>query len=41
VLFLSGDVNALAQSGKVAPERALAKPVDLAELERRLLDCAS
>ena len=38
VLFLSGDLTELAQLGKVAPERALAKPVDLGELERRLLE---
>src|SRR6266511_5330115 len=38
VLFLSGDITELAQLSKVAPERALAKPVDLGELERRLLE---
>ncbi len=39
VLFLSGDVSQLAEPGNtpVARERVLVKPVELAELERRIL----
>ena len=39
VLFLSGDVSQLAQPGNtpVPRERVLVKPVELAELERRIL----
>ena len=40
VLFLSGDVSQLAEPGNtpVARERVLVKPVELAELERRILE---
>jgi C4-dicarboxylate-specific signal transduction histidine kinase len=40
VLFLSGDVSQLAESGNtpVPRERVLVKPVELAELERRILE---
>ena len=40
VLFLSGDVSQLAEAGNtpVARERVLVKPVELAELERRILE---
>ena len=40
VLFLSGDVSQLAQSGStpVPRERVLVKPVELLELERRILE---
>jgi CheY-like chemotaxis protein len=39
VLFLSGDVSQLAEPGNtpVPRERVLVKPVELAELERRIL----
>lgn len=39
VLFLSGDVSQLAQPGNtpVPRERVLVKPVELAELERRII----
>jgi signal transduction histidine kinase/CheY-like chemotaxis protein len=40
VVFLSGDLTQLAELGQnhgVPPERILAKPIDLAELERRIL----
>jgi DNA-binding response OmpR family regulator len=39
LLFLSGDVSQLAEPGNtpVARERVLVKPVELAELERRIL----
>ena len=42
VLFLSGDVSQLAQSGytPVPRERVLVKPVELFELERRILEFA-
>jgi len=42
VMFLSGDLFRLAESGgtPVGPERVLVKPVDLDELERRLLGFA-
>ena len=42
VLFLSGDVSQLAQSGNtpVPRERVLVKPVELFELERRILEFA-
>jgi len=42
VLFLSGDVSQLAEPGNtpVARERVLVKPVELAELERRILELA-
>lgn len=40
VLFLSGDVSQLAEPGNtpVARERVLVKPVELAEVERRILE---
>jgi CheY-like chemotaxis protein len=40
VLFLSGDISQLAEPGNtpVARERVLVKPVELAELERRILE---
>ena len=40
MLFLSGDVSQLAEPGNtpVARERVLVKPVELAELERRILE---
>jgi len=40
VLFLSGDVSQLAEPGNtpVPRERVLVKPVELAELERRILE---
>src|SRR4029077_10803675 len=40
VLFLSGDVSQLAEPGNapVARERVLVKPLELAELERRILE---
>ena len=43
MMFLSGDVFRLADSANipVAPERVLVKPVDLDELERRLLEFAT
>ena len=39
LLFLSGDVSQLAEPGNtpVARERVLVKPVELAELERRIV----
>ena len=39
VLFLSGDVSQLAEPGNtpVPRERVLVKPVELAELERRII----
>jgi hypothetical protein len=42
VLFLSGDVSQLAEPGNtpVPRERVLIKPVELAELERRILEFA-
>ncbi len=42
VLFLSGDISQLAEPGNtpVARERVLVKPVELAELERRILEFA-
>jgi CheY-like chemotaxis protein len=42
LLFLSGDVSQLAEPGNtpVARERVLVKPVELAELERRILTFA-
>ena len=41
-MFLSGDLFRLAESGDtpVGPERVLVKPVDLDELERRVLGFA-
>jgi signal transduction histidine kinase len=43
VLFLSGDVSQLAEPGNtpVPRERVLVKPVELAELERRILEFVS
>ena len=40
VLFLSGDISQLAEPGNtpVARERVLVKPVELTEIERRILD---
>src|SRR5437763_1613411 len=40
VLFLSGDISQLAEPGNtpVSRERVLVKPVELAELERRILE---
>ena len=40
VLFLSGDISQLAEPGNtpVPRERVLVKPVELAELERRILE---
>ncbi|HEU5262681.1 MAG TPA: hybrid sensor histidine kinase/response regulator [Gemmatimonadales bacterium] len=40
VLFLSGDISRLAEPGNtpVARERVLVKPVELTEIERRILD---
>lgn len=42
VLFLSGDISQLAEPGNtpVARERVLVKPVELAELERRIVEFA-
>ena len=42
VLFLSGDISQLAEPGNtpVARERVLVKPVELAELERRIIEFA-
>ncbi|HYT82530.1 MAG TPA: hypothetical protein VEK86_03705, partial [Gemmatimonadales bacterium] len=43
VMFLSGDVSQLAEPGNtpVPRERVLVKPVELAELERRIVEFAS
>ena len=43
VLFLSGDISQLAEPGNtpVPRERVLVKPVELAELERRILEFVS
>ena len=43
VLFLSGDVSQLAEPGNtpVPRERVLVKPVELAELERRIISFVS
>src|SRR5439155_2258468 len=42
VLFLSGDISQLAEPGNtpVARERVLVKPVELSELERRIVEFA-
>ena len=42
MLFLSGDISQLAEPGNtpVARERVLVKPVELSELERRIVEFA-